>query len=377
MKDPEEQEFKRKIDSLLKKSGIDSERKSTISKINSYKILLSSGRKAFDYFVKNADLESEKTFIISTATPIHYIFNPSEFNTVINLMKVNNIRFINKFFESVNEKLNNGDLFIGCFETYRARNNRLRVGKIPIVKSFYFAFEFILMRVFPKLPVLKKIYFYVTKGKGRLLSKAEVLGRLVCCGFEISDFRAIEGLTYFVARKVKEPTFDMHPSYGFLYKVPRIGKNGKIIGVYKLRTMHPYSEYLHEYILSKNGYAESGKPADDFRLTPWGLVMRRYWLDELPQLINVLKGELKLVGIRPVGKIYFKEIPEDLQALRLKHKPGCIPPYVALNRKSDVKSVLQAEREYLIEKSKHPYTTDIKYLKAALFNIIFKKKRSA
>jgi lipopolysaccharide/colanic/teichoic acid biosynthesis glycosyltransferase len=141
--------------------------------------------------------------------------------------------------------------------------------------------------------------------------------------------------------------------------------------------MHAYAEYLQDYVLKINGYAETGKPKDDFRLTPWGKILRRYWLDELPQLINVLKGELKLVGVRPISQRYFQDIPPDLQSMRLKFKPGCIPPYVALNRSSSLESVLQAEREYLIEKTKNPYFTDTKFFFKALYNVIFKRKRSA
>jgi len=105
----------------------------------------------------------------------------------------------------------------------------------------------------------------------------------------------------------------MDPSYGPIYRMPRIGKNGKIIKVFKFRTMHPYAEYLQDYVLGINGYATSGKPANDFRLTPWGKVMRKYWLDELPQLLNVLLGQLKIVGVRPVSQRYFDDIPKDLQ----------------------------------------------------------------
>jgi lipopolysaccharide/colanic/teichoic acid biosynthesis glycosyltransferase len=141
--------------------------------------------------------------------------------------------------------------------------------------------------------------------------------------------------------------------------------------------MHPYAEYLHDYILKQNGYADTGKPASDFRLTFYGSFLRRYWLDELPQLINVLKGEMKLVGVRPVSTRYFQDIPEDLRALRLKHKPGCIPPYVALDRKGAKDDVIQAEREYLLMKEKSPYWTDTILFFKAIFNIIFKRKRSA
>ena len=209
------------------------------------------------------------------------------------------------------------------------------------------------------------------------MSKAEGLGRLVSCGFKIMDFKTIDGLLYFVVKKVSEPKFDMSPSYGPLYKMPRLGKNGKIIGVYKFRTMHPYSEYLQDYILDSHGYAESGKPANDFRIPKWGKFMRKFWLDEVPQLINVLKGELKLVGIRPVSRRYFQDIPLEMQKLRTTQIPGCIPPYVALNRSGNVMSVLQAEKEYLEEKIKNPYFTDLKFFFLAIFCIVFRNKRSA
>jgi lipopolysaccharide/colanic/teichoic acid biosynthesis glycosyltransferase len=104
--------------------------------------------------------------------------------------------------------------------------------------------------------------------------------------------------------------------------------------------------------------------------------MRKYWLDELPQLINVLKGEMKLVGIRPLSKRFLAEYPEDVLQMRLKHKPGCVPPYVAL-LKQDVEEYIESERIYLMEKEKHPYSTDIKYFFKAIYNILTNKIRSA
>jgi len=329
------------------------------------------------YCSKFVDCFSETTLVLSTTTPFNITNHYGDIDAFINLKRVNDIRFLNKFFEAVNKKLQNGDTFIGNVESFSQRRARKKINNYPVLREIYFGMEFVFLRVFPKLWGLKKIYFFITRGRNRLLSKAEVLGRLVSCGFEIIDHKAIDGYTYFVSKRIREPFYDMNPSYGPLYKMPRLGKNGKIIGVYKLRTMHPYSEYLHDYILKLNGYAESGKPANDFRLTPYAKFIRKYWIDELPQLLNVLKGEMKLVGIRPVGKRYFQDIPKDLQELRLTQKPGCIPPYVALNRKSSLEEVQKAERDYLKEKLKHPYTTDIKYFFKALWNIIVKRKRSA
>ena len=340
-------------------------------------ILKDASLEVYEFFRNFMDDKSLTNLVIPKGEKLSTYSNFNSIKNVVVLEKINNFRQINKHLEEVNAKLPMNGVLMGCFETFRSRSQHKAIYKIPILKEIHFGFEFVFKRVFPKLPFFKKLYFFVTKGRNRLLSKAESLGRLVSCGFDIVDYKVIDGIHYFSARKVKEPAYDMSPSYGPLFKMKRIGKNGKIIGVYKLRTMHPYSEYLQDYVLKLNGYAETGKPADDFRLVPWGKYVRRYWLDELPQLINLFKGELKLVGVRPVSERYFQDIPKEIQELRLTQKPGCIPPYVALNRKGSVTSVLQAEKEYLEEKIKNPLFTDTKFFFKAIYNIVFKNKRSA
>lgn len=340
-------------------------------------IIKKCGEEAYDFISNYVETDSNHTLIVATTDDFNITNSPLSCSAIVNLSKVNNIRRINKFFEKVNAKLDNGDVFICCHETIAARQLRHRMGNIPIIKNLFFSLEFVFLRVFPKIWGLKKIYFFFTRGRNRLLSKAEVLGRLVSCGFDIVSYETHNGLLYTVSKKIKQPEFNMSPSYGPLFKMKRMGKGGKIIGVYKFRTMHPYAEYLQDHVLKVNGYAESGKPADDFRLTFWGKFFRRYWLDELPQLINVVKGELKLVGVRPISQRYFNDIPKDLQEMRIKFKPGCIPPYVSLDRKSNVESVLQAERDYLEEKIRKPYSTDLNFFFKAVINIIFKRKRSA
>lgn len=311
-------------------------------------------------------------------------YNPADADALANPgvglyteVRMNDVRRINKFLEQANSSMDIDQLFIGSFETYRARRHRIAFYRVPVLKYAWIAAEFVFLRIFPKISGLKQIYFAITGGKGRLLSKAEMLGRLVCCGFEIESHESIEGITWFVAKKMRPPVFDSNASYGPVFRMRRIGKGGKIFNVLKFRTMHPYSEYLQDYVLKQNGYAPSGKPAHDFRLTPWGKFMRRYWLDELPQLINVLKGDMKLVGVRPVSPRYFEDIPTHLQELRNTQKPGCIPPYVALNRKPSVEEVLKAEEEYLLEKKQNPYFTDTRYFFRAIYNIVIKRKRSA
>ena len=138
-------------------------------------------------------------------------------------------------------------------------------------------------------------------------------------GYEIISDEKIDGITFFKVKKITKPSNDTNYSYGPLFKMRRVGKNSKEIYVYKLRTMHPFSEYLHDYLLKLNGYANSGKPANDFRLTSWGRFLRKYWFDEVPQLINVLKGQMSLVGPRPVSFRYLQDSPEVIRMLRINY----------------------------------------------------------
>jgi lipopolysaccharide/colanic/teichoic acid biosynthesis glycosyltransferase len=335
------------------------------------------GKEAFVFLKQYVDFNNGNTFVEATTTRFNIQKIPTgKFQNIVNLSRVNDIRWINKFFETVNSKLNNGGIFIGFVETKKNRKQRV-LSKHPFPFNWIrYTGDFILHRALPKMKFSKRIYFYITKGHNRVLTKAETLGRLASCGFEIKDVKEIGRLTYFVTEKIKKPVYDLNPSYGPLFKMRRVGKNGKIIQVYKFRTMHPYAEYLQDYVLRINGYSEIGKPADDFRMTNWGKFMRRYWLDELPQLINVLKGEMNIVGIRPLSKRFLDEYPEDMLKMRFKYKPGCVPPYVAL-LKQDVEEYIESERIYLTEKEKHPYTTDIKYFFKAIYNIFTNKIRSA
>lgn len=345
-------------------------------KSNKNFIVQESNKEALEFIENYVDISDDKMILTNLGMDaLEGIDN--DISSFVGLGKINSERFINKYFEKVNSKLQNEGLFIGCLETFSARRKRLEIKNLHVLNSVYFSMEFLFKRVLPKVSFTKKYYFDMTKGQDRLLSKAEALGRLVSCGFKIMDFKSINGKVYFVVKKISEPFFDESPSYGPLYKMPRLGKNGEIIGVYKFRTMHPYSEYLQDFIVNAHGYASTGKPANDFRIPKWGKIMRKFWLDEIPQLINVLKGDMRLVGVRPVSKRYFQDIPKEMQKLRVLQKPGCIPPYVALNKEGKVSSVLEAEMEYLKDKISNPFFTDVKYFFKAIFNIVFLHKRSA
>ena len=139
--------------------------------------------------------------------------------------------------------------------------------------------------------------------------------------------------------------------------------------------MHPFSEYLQEYIYNKNKLQEGGKIKNDFRISPVGRILRKFWIDEIPMLFNILKGDMKLVGVRPLSEHFFSLYDEDLQMQRIKHKPGFIPPYyVDLPKTMD--EIMESERRYFALYKKSPLITDLKYFFIALKNVLFKGARS-
>jgi lipopolysaccharide/colanic/teichoic acid biosynthesis glycosyltransferase len=339
-------------------------------------ILKEFGSKVYEFISAHSKVESDSSMVFMTNDTFNVAsLSDNYFNSIINLKRINDTKYINKLFEAVNAKLPENGVFIGCVETTELRKNRL-LHKYPVgVAHIYYAFDFVFKRIFPKLPITKKIYFKITAGRNRVISKSETMGRLYSCGFSILAEALINNHLYFVVRKVKEPSYDPEPSYGPIYKMKRVGKDGKIIYVYKVRTMYAFSEYLQQYVYEKNSLQEGGKFKNDFRISTVGKFFRRYWLDELPMLINLLKGELKLVGVRPLTPHYLSLYSDELREKRLRQKPGLIPPfYVDLPK--TLEQIMDSELRYIEQHEKAPFKTDLKYFFKALHNILIRRARS-
>jgi lipopolysaccharide/colanic/teichoic acid biosynthesis glycosyltransferase len=139
--------------------------------------------------------------------------------------------------------------------------------------------------------------------------------------------------------------------------------------------MHAYSEYIQGYVFEQNKLQHGGKFNNDFRVTTIGKVFRRLWIDEFPMLINLLKGDMKLFGVRPLSQHYFDLYTEELREKRIKYKPGLVPPfYVDLPK--TLPEIMESEMRYLQLYEKHPYLTDFRYFRKAMWNILFKHARS-
>lgn len=334
------------------------------------------GLKAFNFIESSMDKLYTKTLFLSTATRFNIARQPDNmFVQVVNLKAINKAGRINKFFEAINEKLPTGGKLIGFVETSDYSKIKI-LNRYPRgIDYMFYSMHYLWHHAFPKIYGMREIYFIITAGKHRELSKAETFGRLYSCGFEVTGEKIIDGRLFFVAQKKELPVYDNNPTYGPLIRLKRTGKNGKTIGVYKFRSMYPFAEYLQDYVYKMNSLDSGGKFKDDFRVTPEGKLLRKFWLDELPMLLNLLKGEMKLIGVRPLSKHYFSLYSKELQEKRSRHKPGLLPPFY-VDMPKTLEEIMASEMKYLDQYEKKPFLTDWKYFWGALFNIVIKKARS-
>ncbi len=358
---------------------IASNKKISSSRLKAIKTAIAEelGEDMLEVLSRYVDISLESTLIVATNTRFNIDNQPSGiFKTIINIKRINDTRYINKFFEAVNAKLPKGGLFICIAETKEQRKKRILSKYPPIINYLFYTADYIVKRVFPKFSFTKGLYFFLTRGQNRVISRAEALGRLFSCGFDIVDEFYTGKHFVMVSRKLKKPAYDMEATYGPLIKLKRVGKGGAIIRVYKMRTMHPYAEYLQDYIYKKHSLDEGGKFKNDFRVSTAGRIMRRLWIDELPMLINLVRGDLKIVGVRPLSLHYFSLYTKELQEKRVKYKPGLIPPFYVDNPKT-LDEIMASEMKYLLAYEKRPFFTDLRYFLIAIFNIVFRKYRSS
>lgn len=107
-----------------------------------------------------------------------------------------------------------------------------------------------------------------------------------------------------------------------LFVQERNGLHGKVFRMYKFRSMCRNAAEMHEELLAKNELdGPAFKMKDDPRVTKIGKFLRKTSIDELPQLLNVLKGEMSIVGPRPLAT-YETEKCNDYQKQRMQIKPG-------------------------------------------------------
>jgi lipopolysaccharide/colanic/teichoic acid biosynthesis glycosyltransferase len=357
-------------------------RQSTPIDEESYKQICStigshSSVSVLNFLQENINLSSNGTLVyVSTDTDNLQMMPIYQYSSIVQLERLNNTRGINKKLKILNEKLPDNGIFVCCFESKSTRKTRILKQHLIGLNYIYYSLDFIINRVMPKIFITRNLYNYISGGKNRIFSKSEILGRLYCFGFEVIENKKIGKMTYVIAERKKQPTSLQKRIYGPLIRLRRLGKEGKPFEVYKMRTMHPYSEYLQDYIYENNSIKDGGKFNKDIRVTTTGGIMRKYWLDELPMIINLFRGEMKLVGVRPLSAQYFSLYNKELQKKRNKHKPGLMPPFYADLPKT-LEEIQESEMKYLLAcEKKGLFLTDFRYFFLILKNIVFKKARS-
>ena len=160
---------------------------------------------------------------------------------------------------------------------------------------------------------VRKVLYKVVK---RLI---DILGGLVGCVLLVPITVAV-----YIARKVLKE--DDGPMF---YEQLRIGKNGKEFRFYKFRSMvmnadEKLEKYLEENEDARLEYKKYKKLKNDPRITKLGNFLRKTSIDELPQLYNIIKGDMSLIGPRPERPYFVNKFKESVPKYMIKHhvRPG-------------------------------------------------------
>jgi lipopolysaccharide/colanic/teichoic acid biosynthesis glycosyltransferase len=149
-----------------------------------------------------------------------------------------------------------------------------------------------------------------------------------------------------------------------LYRGPRVGRAGQVFTMYKLRTLRPEAEQRIGHLQDAALDAVTGSEH-----TPIGRVLRATQLDELPQLWNVLRGDMSIVGPRPIRPIFFEELIDEIPQYwqRLVVRPG-LTGFAQLRMRRDMTwaEKLAHDLEYLADRSVVLY---VRMIVATVFRI--------
>lgn len=148
----------------------------------------------------------------------------------------------------------------------------------------------------------------------------------------------------------------------------RNGLNGKVFCMYKFRSMCTNAPELHEKLLEKNELdGPAFKLKDDPRVTKIGRFIRKTSIDELPQLLNIIKGEMSIVGPRPLPT-YETEQCTEYQKQRLQVKPG-LTCYWQCSGRNDIPfdEWVEMDLDYIKDAS---LWTDIKIIFKTFFAVL-------
>jgi exopolysaccharide biosynthesis polyprenyl glycosylphosphotransferase len=157
-----------------------------------------------------------------------------------------------------------------------------------------------------------------------------------------------------------------------VFKQKRVGRHGRVFNLYKFRSMYLDAEDRKESLIGKNQMnGAMFKIENDPRITKVGKWLRRFSIDEFPQFLNVLKGEMSLGGTRPATSDEVREyMPEHLK--RISAKPGITGLWQVSGRNeiTEFEKVVELDCQYL---DKWRFSDDLKII-AKTFVVVLKRK---
>lgn len=193
--------------------------------------------------------------------------------------------------------------------------------------------------------------FQQTETERRVEVKGKPLYRVIKRGFDI--IASILGLillaplflvvAYLIKREDGGPV---------IFVQERTGKDNKPFKMYKFRTMCENASEMHKFLLEQNELdGPAFKMKDDPRITRIGKVLRRTSIDELPQLVNILKGEMSVVGPRPLP-VYETEQMTEFQNTRHLVTPGLTCYWQVMGRTEiPFEEWMELDQKYLEKRS--------------------------
>ena len=138
-----------------------------------------------------------------------------------------------------------------------------------------------------------------------------------------------------------------------IYSSIRLTKNGKEFKMYKFRSMYPDADKHLEKLLDKNEMkGPAFKMADDPRITKVGRFIRKTSIDELPQLLNIIKGEMSIIGPRPpLPREVEQYTPYQKHRLDVKTGLACYHECMGRNDNPDFDEWVESDLKYIRERS--------------------------
>ncbi len=312
---------------------------------------------------------------------------PESLGILVGTRSLNSVRRLNLYLQDCAAHVAMGGYLALRYTPLDQVLDRLRERYAGMLYPIAYLAHFIWYRAIPKLPWLDVLYFSKPfafldhllyrpgRGRNRVISRSEVWGRLAFYGFEVVREERTEGGCVLVARKTGRPVKNRKPSYYAVVALEKVGLDGEVVRLLKVRSMFPFSEFLQKKIFESHGLTATGKFKNDFRLTEYGPLIRSSWIDELPGIYNWLRGDVKLVGMRATSPHFLSLYPPSVYDRYVLVKPGLVPP-IFDEKTAGFEQIVEVESTYLRRYLEAPVRTDIAYFWYTFRDIVFRRVRS-